>query len=434
MFKKTPLYPFFLVIYFVLALLAANLTEVTLDASVRPLFAALILAGLLYALFSLITHQRHKTALLSAFVLLLFFSYGHVYQFLKDTPILGFNLGRHTLLAAVYAVLLVVGLLLLRCAKPAAQATAALNLLTAALLAFSLFQFVRFATLPSAAPTTETNPSADSTQTQQKPAAGQTLPDIYYIIPDMYARHDAILNDTGYDNSAFLQQLRDLGFIVTNCSRSNYAQTALSISSSLNMDYLSALGIVDENGAAAATRDNRVSAALEKLGYTVYGLESGFRLDELAQNTTSLAPTQASLFLRAILPFESWFIRSTALRIFIDVRNPLITPFVDRLMFPFHEHADRQLFILDQLAKMPALPGPKFVFVHIMLPHPPYIFAADGTLITDALYYREGWGLPSTDELFRKGYANQAEFISSRLPEILRTIQQDSTTPPVIIV
>jgi len=109
-------------------------------------------------------------------------------------------------------------------------------------------------------------------------------------------------------------------------------------------------------------------------------------------------------------------------------------PLVDRLTFPFHEHADRQLFILDQLTKMPSQPSPKFVFIHVMVPHPPYIFAPDGTLVTDALYYREGWGLPSTDAYFRQGYANQVEFISNRLPEILQTIQQNSATQPVIIV
>jgi hypothetical protein len=69
-----------------------------------------------------------------------------------------------------------------------------------------------------------------------------------------------------------------------------------------------------------------------------------------------------------------------------------------------------------------------------MVPHPPYIFAPDGTLVTDALYYREGWGLPSTDAYFRQGYANQVEFISNRLPQILQTIQQNSATQPVIIV
>jgi hypothetical protein len=434
MLKKIPLYPFLLATYFVLALLASNLTEVPLDASVRPIIIVLILTGMVYAASWFTTRQTQQAASLTAFVLLLFFSYGHVYQLLKDTPVLGINLGHHTVLALGYAVLFVGGLLRLRKIKVAAQATGILNLVTAGLLAFSLVQIIRFAALTADAPSIATSPSPVETQPSPKPAAGKTLPDIYYIIPDMYARHDAILSDTGFDNSAFLQQLRDMGFFIADCSRSNYAQTTLSISSTLNMDYLPALGITDENGTFAAIRESRVSLELQKLGYTIYGLESGFRLDELASNSASLAPAQVGFTLRTIQPFELALIKSTALRIFLDVRNPVISPLVDRLTFPFHEHADRQLFILDQLTKMPSQPSPKFVFIHVMVPHPPYIFAPDGTLVTDALYYREGWGLPSTDAYFRQGYANQVEFISNRLPEILQTIQQNSATQPVIIV
>ena len=41
-----------------------------------------------------------------------------------------------------------------------------------------------------------------------------------------------------YDNTPFIQQLTAKGFYVGSCSQSNYSFTTLSISSSLNMDYL----------------------------------------------------------------------------------------------------------------------------------------------------------------------------------------------------
>jgi len=68
-----------------------------------------------------------------------------------------------------------------------------------------------------------------------------------------------------------------------------------------------------------------------------------------------------------------------------------------------------------------------------MVPHPPFIFSPNGSLIKDDLYYREAMGLPSTEELFQKGYANQVAFLDNRLPELLQTIISRSKTPPIII-
>ena len=67
-------------------------------------------------------------------------------------------------------------------------------------------------------------------------------PDIYYIILDAYGRSDVLQTTYGIDNSVFLSQLQELGFYVAECSMSNYAQTELSLSSSLNLNYLQSHG------------------------------------------------------------------------------------------------------------------------------------------------------------------------------------------------
>ena len=40
-------------------------------------------------------------------------------------------------------------------------------------------------------------------------------------------------------------------------------------------------------------------------------------------------------------------------------------------------------FQLDELEMVAQEPGPKYVFAHILLPHPPFIFLADGTYAPD---------------------------------------------------
>src|SRR5690606_20870239 len=68
-----------------------------------------------------------------------------------------------------------------------------------------------------------------------------TPPDVYYIILDGYPRADILAERYGYDNSEFLEGLESRGFYIADGSHSNYGQTILSLTSSLNMDYLDTL-------------------------------------------------------------------------------------------------------------------------------------------------------------------------------------------------
>ncbi len=41
-------------------------------------------------------------------------------------------------------------------------------------------------------------------------------------------------------------------------------------------------------------------------------------------------------------------------------------------------------FDLDEFAAVQSIPGPKFVFGHVLLPHPPYIYDRTGRYLTEA--------------------------------------------------
>ena len=59
------------------------------------------------------------------------------------------------------------------------------------------------------------------------------------------------------------------------------------------------------------------------------------------------------------------------------------------------EHFEHGAFELARLDDMVDEPGPKFVFGHVLLPHPPYVFDADGSPFTAdevaTLSQRERW-------------------------------------------
>jgi hypothetical protein len=106
-----------------------------------------------------------------------------------------------------------------------------------------------------------------------RPTAGAPMPDIYYIILDGYGRSDTLEQVYGFDNSDFLAGLQELGFVVAECSQSNYAQTELSIASSTNLLYLESLGDSFRPGTdnrrplRPLIRSSAVRLALEALGY-----------------------------------------------------------------------------------------------------------------------------------------------------------------------
>ena len=73
------------------------------------------------------------------------------------------------------------------------------------------------------------------------PAPGDDLPDIYYIVLDGYGREDILDEYYKFDNSEVVDYLVSRSFIVPANAHSNYHRTVLSISSTLNMNYISEL-------------------------------------------------------------------------------------------------------------------------------------------------------------------------------------------------
>jgi hypothetical protein len=76
----------------------------------------------------------------------------------------------------------------------------------------------------------------------------------------------------------------------------------------------------------------------------------------------------------------------------------------------FDRHREGTLFELRQLRRVSTAPGPKFVFAHILLPHDPYVFRADGSFLTEAQ-------ADATDE--RDAYAGQLVFANRQIKDIV---------------
>ena len=236
-------------------------------------------------------------------------------------------------------------------------------------------------------------------------------PDIYYIVLDAYGRSDILSQRFDYDNSHFLATLEDLGFYVAQCGQSNYSGTDLSLPSSLNFNYLEeiiedfSLENKEQANLAELTKKSAVIGFLEKKGYTTIGFETGFDFTQLYDADIYYTAPRTG-----INSFESLLLRSSFALVLDDAG------FFARYRFTIHE--SKRNMILSHLERLseevPAVPSPKFVFVHLLIPHQPFVFGAKGELSVvskqthnDATYY--------SDEDYIQGYRNQAMYISNKL-------------------
>ena len=84
---------------------------------------------------------------------------------------------------------------------------------------------------------------------------------------------------------------------------------------------------------------------------------------------------------------------------------------------------------MDKLAHMP---GPKFVFIHLLPPHPLFVFGPDGSP-TNPAPFMDAKGIYSQENYY-SGYRNQIKYISDQLEKAAASLLAESPNPPVIII
>ncbi len=260
------------------------------------------------------------------------------------------------------------------------------------------------------------------------PAAQSTPPDIYYIILDGYARSDVMKRLFAFDNEPFLTRLEQKGFRVARSSVANYCQTPLSLSSSLNGIYLDELvknlGI-DQTELHDLIVNNNLMATLRPLGYQFVSFATGFDPTEHPEADRYLSSR------RYISAFTRMLIEPTPFNYLWPVPDQNKADYASR---------ERIGFLFDQLPSVAATRGPKFVFAHVLCPHPPIIFNEAGES-TGTRYAQFGLANRIKDPngrfvnpaIFAEGYRGQAVYMTRRVEEVIDGILENSPRPPIII-
>ncbi len=255
---------------------------------------------------------------------------------------------------------------------------------------------------------------SDDQETMPVAPVGE-MPDIYFIILDEYAHVDTMKEHYDYDNTHFIQYLKDRGFFVAPDSVTMYEETVMCVASILNME------VTCEHEHRRVTLErinqNRVMQYLESLGYNLiyFGHYS-----ELGRYVID-AHLQMNYYLDA--DYSPFTVQFTNFMLASNIAAPLVHNHIaDSEYVRYHRNAVRNT--LKHLGETPALDGPKFVFAHLMIPHVPFIFGPEGEHVPPEHMFNYA---------DKEYYRGQYIYATQQIMTVIERILEQSDHEPIII-
>ena len=403
------LYPLLFAAYPVLFLWSQNVGEAN-PADVLPvLVIAIAVAAGATALLTLLFRDARRAALVVTPLVLGFLMYGHLANVLHTLHV------RPIIQQAAWILFAVAGLVAAIRLSDARirQVATILDRVSIVLVAITFVIIVPFE-ISAASRSTAVAQTATAPATSSRP-----LRDVYYLILDRYGSDRSLKLRFGVDND-LTPWLTDHGFRVLPDSHANYVKTSMSIASTLNMTHLVDLATQmgpnssDHEPIFAMLQNSPVVQEFKALGYRYLHVGSHF------EPTQTDVAADRNLYAGGPSDFAEALIDVSAI--------PVIAK---------HLHISHGDFVMDRafangtydwkaLASIEDEPGPKFVWGHFLLPHPPYVFAPDGHQVVGA----ERKAMTSK-ELFEGHLA----FTNAQLEAFIKSVQAlPPDRQPIIIV
>jgi sulfatase-like protein len=411
--RPLPFHPLLLAAYPVLFLYGQNLGELSIGDLPAPL--AVILAAALVALVvgAYILRDARRAALVVSALAAMFLLFGHLSPLLVPFGVRAGlqQVGWALFIGAVAVLALRIG------SERLSGLTRALNIVTALLVVFALVTIVpgeaqRFGRSVGPEPTVAVGGAAGPGR------------DIWFLVFDRYGSATSLQLMYDIDDRPFVESLRARGFQVAPDAHANYVKTTLSLAATLNLDYLDDLVAAegkdspDHGPINERLANHAVGRFLKERGYqyvhvgTNYGPTASSPLADRNLRFAGPSDFVGALYDTSALP---WLARRVGI--------PGTTDRERRYSFTTF-----QLDALDELASDPSAagnPNPTFVYAHVMLPHPPYIFAPGGSFVTETA---------DAGRSDQEGYAEQLRYLHARMDAIVdQLLARPEAERPIII-
>jgi hypothetical protein len=408
--SRTPfLYPFLFAVYPVVFLWGQNRGSSVPGWDLFEVLAVVVVVtGVVFALFAWALHDTSRGALATAIIMLLALTYGRAANFFH----VAIGMPEHTAILVAWALFAVTAVLVARGLTSPERATPTLNLIATLLIVMNI--------VPTAASLGRGAAPNVSARTDFPRGALHAPPgqlrDVYYVIFDRYAGPRTLSDLYDYDDTPFVSSLREDGFTVVDNALANYPQTTHSLASSLNMTTLDDLAQkvgVDSSDRAplqASFANPTVVRAFRTLGYKYEHVGSWWSI-------SWVDPTADQNFVYGGVPeFAKVFLDTTI--------EPTVAQMTKLDSATFERQAyDRIGFQEESLKQIAQDPAPTFTFAHFLLPHPPYVFAPDGSYVP-----------PGGDRSDEQAYIDQLQYTNGFIVSLEQELRAAPGPAPIIVI
>ena len=438
-------HPFLIAFFPIIAIYSVNIGFIQLEEFILPTLLIVGSAFLFFLCLKYILKNGKKAALIVSLSFIIFFSFGHVYNMLNQVSIGDTDLGSNIILLPIFTILFGIGsFFIIKTKATLGNATSIVNAISVVFISVIVIM-VGIETF-----------GCDECLIQQTSARqvdffsddkidfspyfeshsfsiseSDSLPNVYFIILDGYPRNDILEKHLNFDNSKFTNMLEQRGFHVAKNSFANYSFSGLSISSTMNMNYINFLA--DEIGEDSRDynpiigkdfglyADNQVVKNFKLMGYKVARIGTAtIYLHEIP--LADLSPCHKTVHL-----MDNRLLHAVG-------NTSMIGYFIER----WAEEQQRQITLCD-FEELPKISGyfeePVFVWSHIMLPHFPLIFGPNGESITPGQslltmnhpeYTGSGWDIKTQ-------FVQQLQFSNKKSMEFIDKILENEKQSIIII-
>lgn len=390
-----------------------------LDAKdVLPLLAAHILvSAVLFILFKRYYRDNGKAAIATMTLLAIHFFFGAVQDFFHAHVALRF-LSRYGVLIPL--ILLGYGYLLVRLRKkqPGQRFIGFLSLVLIVLLAVELVML----------PLNEFGKEVRDTGHILGPPSKTDDPDIYYIVTDEYASSRALREYMGYDNAYMDSALAGMDFMLMPDMHSNYNFTPFSVASTLNMGYLdwipdtTACTPDDYNRCTSEIRSSKVCWKFIGEGYAIRNYSIFDLPGEPSPVGSNFLPVKGKLLMAQTLLMRAkkdlgHLILTGPLEIGVLSKDLIYGPGRnnDTLIARTIREAERKNT------------GPRFIYTHLYLPHPPFYVDSLGHPKDKATLQRE------MDSPTVEAYRQYLPHANAKILSLIKAIREKNDGPAIIL-
>ncbi|MFA6253380.1 MAG: sulfatase-like hydrolase/transferase [Patescibacteria group bacterium] len=429
--KDILFHPWLFVLIPIISLFENNQDIATAQYLPKPIIISLLGASVLFFTINIIIKNKYKSSIISSIIIISFFyfySFSDIFFVLDSYLAQGLIFYQSLALVVYVFTIIALGFVIAYSTHKFDNTNKLLNFFAGVIVILQVFNIANYQYQHQGSIVDQINFKDQQAGENSEIKNVDNLPDVYYIILDGYARQDVLKDIYNYDNSDFINFLKTKGFFVADDSTSNYNQTFLSLASTLNINYLDevATKVGHESSDRAVLKklisDNTVNDFFKAKGYTFVSLPSTW--------VGTYKNIKSDIYLANNLrqnDFEALLVKKTPLFLFssgAQVKD--IAIYIETF--------------LDKIPEIASIEAPTFSYIHILSPHPPFIFESNGQVAdiattcldgTDGSYYFDV--CPGGVEKYQKQYVSQLSYLNKRFENIINKILTTSKTPPIII-